>query len=101
LAGDLFAAGYRFNRRRGSLFSFAQSHRSRFFIGARITYLHSSAATALLGLLAWYEAPGAWLAAVWAVFALVLALVDREFELQDLGWQHTHSLLSQCFAVSL
>lgn len=52
-----------------------------------ITYLHSSAATALLALLAWYEAPGAWLAAVWAVFALVLALVDRRFELEDLGWQ--------------
>jgi hypothetical protein len=52
-----------------------------------ITYLHSSAATALLALLAWYEAPGAWLAAVWAVFALVLALVDRQFELEDLGWQ--------------
>ena len=56
-----------------------------------ITYLHTFAATGLLSLLAWYEAPGAWLAAVWAVFALVLALVDREFGLDDLGWQ-AHAL---------
>jgi hypothetical protein len=49
--------------------------------------VHTSAATALLALLAWYEAPGGWLAAVWAVFALVLALVDRRFELDDLGGQ--------------
>src|SRR5262249_44516138 len=41
-----------------------------------ITYLHTFAATALLTFLAWYEAPGAWLAAVWATFALILALVD-------------------------
>ena len=59
--------------------------------GRAITYLHSSAATALLALLAWYEAPGAWLAAVWAVFALVLALVDHHFELEDLAWQ-AHAL---------
>jgi len=56
-----------------------------------ISYLHTSAATALLALLAWYEAPGGWLAAVWAVFALVLALVDRRFELEELGWQ-AHAL---------
>lgn len=56
-----------------------------------IAYLHTSAATALLALLAWYEAPGAWLAAVWAIFALVLTLVDRRFELDDLRWQ-AHAL---------
>jgi len=56
-----------------------------------ISYLHTFAATALLAWLAWYEAPGAWLAAVWAVFALILALVDRRFELEDLGWQ-AHAL---------
>jgi hypothetical protein len=56
-----------------------------------ITYLHSSVATALLACLAWYEAPGAWLAAVWAVFALVLALVDHQFGLEDLSWQ-AHAL---------
>jgi len=52
-----------------------------------ITYLHTLAATALLTLLAWHEAPSGWLAAVWATFALVLAMVDRRFELEDLGWQ--------------
>ncbi len=52
-----------------------------------ITYLHTFAATGLLAYLAWFEAPGAWLAAVWAIFALVLALIDRKFELDDLRWQ--------------
>ncbi len=56
-----------------------------------ISYLHSTAATALLAFLAWYEAPTAWLAAIWAVFALVLALIDRRFDLEDLGWQ-AHAL---------
>lgn len=59
---------------------------------ARISpFLISAAATALLALLAWYESPAGWLAAVWAAFALVLALVDRRFELDELGWQ-THAL---------
>lgn len=52
-----------------------------------VSYLHTFAATALLAVLAWREAPNGWLAAVWAVFALVLALVDRRFELEDLRWQ--------------
>ena len=56
-----------------------------------ITYVHTFAATALLALLAWYEAPGGWLAVVWAVFALVLAMVDRRFELEELAWQ-AHAL---------
>lgn len=56
-----------------------------------LTYLHTFAATALLAVLAWYEAPGGWLAVVWAVFALVLAIVDRRFELEDLAWQ-AHAL---------
>jgi Predicted membrane protein (DUF2339) len=55
--------------------------------GRAISYLHTTAATALLVLLAWYEAPGGWLAVVWAVFALVLAMVDCRFELEELGWQ--------------
>jgi len=54
-------------------------------------YGHSAAATALLALLARYEAPGVWLAAVWAVFALVLALVDWRFKLDELRWQ-VHAL---------
>ncbi len=67
-----------------------------------ITYLHTFAATALLALLAWYEAPGAWLAAVWAIFALVLALVDRQFELEDLAWQaHALAALAMVRSVSL
>ena len=56
-----------------------------------VSYLHTTAATALLVLLAWYEAPSGWLAAVWAVFALVLALVDRRFEVEELAWQ-AHAL---------
>jgi hypothetical protein len=52
-----------------------------------ITYLHTFAGTGLLTLLAWHEVPSGWLAAIWAVFALVLAIVDRRFELEDLGWQ--------------
>jgi hypothetical protein len=56
-----------------------------------ITYLHTFAATALLAVLAWYEAPGGWLAVVWVVFALVLAMVDRRFELEELAWQ-AHAL---------
>jgi len=67
-----------------------------------ITYLHTFAATALLAFLAWYEAPGAWLAAVWAVFALVLALVDRRFELDDLRWQaHALAALSMLRGVGV
>jgi hypothetical protein len=67
-----------------------------------ITYLHTFAATALLVLLAWYEAPGAWLAAVWALFALVLALVDRRFELDDLRWQaHALAALAMLRGVSV
>ena len=67
-----------------------------------ITYLHTFVATALLSLLAWYEAPGAWLAAVWAIFALVLALVDRRFELDDLRWQaHALAALSMVRSVGL
>jgi hypothetical protein len=54
-------------------------------------YLHTTAGTALLALLAWYEAPGGWLAPVWAGFALGLAAVDRRFELDELPWQ-AHAL---------
>lgn len=53
--------------------------------------VHTSAATGLLAYLAWYETPNAWLAATWACFALILALVDRRFDLRDLGWQ-AHAL---------
>ena len=67
-----------------------------------VTYLHTFAATALLAFLAWYEAPGAWLAAVWAIFSLVLALLDRRFELDDLRWQaHALAALAMVRGVSL
>jgi hypothetical protein len=56
-------------------------------------FLISAAGTALLALLAWYESPAGWLAAVWASFALVLALVDRRFKLDELRWQ-AHALAS-------
>ncbi len=52
-----------------------------------VSYLHTFAATTLLAFLAWHEAPSGWLVAIWAIFALVLALVDRRFELEDLRWQ--------------
>ena len=55
---------------------------------ARVTaFLHSFAATGLLALLAWYEYPNGWLAPLWATFALVLAIVDQRFKLEELPWQ--------------
>ena len=67
-----------------------------------ITYLHTLAATALLALLAWYEAPSAWLAAVWAIFALILGQVDRRWELDDLRWQaHVLAALAVMRGVTL
>src|SRR5207302_5458435 len=50
-------------------------------------FLHSFAATGLLALLAWYEYPNGWLAPLWATFALVLAIVDQRFKLEELPWQ--------------
>ncbi len=65
-----------------------------------VAYLHTFAATALLAFLAWHEAPNAWLAVIWAAFALVLALVDRRFELEDLRWQ-AHALSALTMARSV
>ena len=60
-----------------------------------IAFVHSFGATGLLALLAWYEEPNAWLAAIWAVFALVLALIDRRWKLDELRWQaHVLALLA-------
>ena len=60
-----------------------------------VAYLHSFAATGLLALLGWYETPNGWLAPLWAGFALALALIDRQFDLEELGWQtHILSLLA-------
>jgi hypothetical protein len=65
-----------------------------------IAYLHTFAATSLLAFLAWHEVSTGWLAAVWAIFALVLALVDRRFELEDLRWQ-AHGLAALTMARSV
>jgi len=65
-----------------------------------VAYLHTTAATALLALLAWHEAPSGWLAPLWAIFALVLVLVDRRFELEDLRWQ-AHALAALTMARSI
>ncbi len=60
-----------------------------------IAFVHSFSATGLLALLGWYEAPNGWLAPLWAGFALVLALIDLRFKLDELRWQaHILSLLA-------
>jgi Predicted membrane protein (DUF2339) len=67
-------------------------------------YLHTTAATFLVALLMWYEASSGWLAALWALFALVLTALDRRLELDDLRWQ-AHFLAAitmlRCVAVNL
>jgi Predicted membrane protein (DUF2339) len=67
-------------------------------------YLHTTAATFLLALLMWYEASTGWLAAFWALFALVLTALDGRFQLNDLRWQ-AHALAAiamlWCVGVSL
>jgi uncharacterized membrane protein len=50
-------------------------------------YLHTWAATSLLAILAWYEAPNPWLAVIWSSFALTLGAVGRRFKLRELPWQ--------------
>jgi hypothetical protein len=50
-------------------------------------WVHTCAGTACLAALAWHESPQPWLAAVWAVFALVLAVTDRLFDVEELPWQ--------------
>ena len=67
-------------------------------------YLHTTFATFLLALLMWYEARTGWLAVFWAVFAFVLAAIDRRFEFDDLRWQ-AHALAAltmlRCVAVNM
>ena len=88
----MVAAGLYFLSRKSTV-QVARSERT-------IPYVHTFTATILLALLAWYEVPGAWVVSVWAVFALVLALVDRQFKLEDLGWQaHALAALSLVRAV--
>jgi hypothetical protein len=50
-------------------------------------WAHTWAATGLLAALAWHESPQPWLAVIWVLFALTLALADRIFGIEDLPWQ--------------
>jgi hypothetical protein len=60
-----------------------------------IAWVHTWAATALLAALAWHESPQAWLAPIWAAFALALVLTDRIFSAEELPWQaHLLALLA-------
>lgn len=64
-------------------------------------WLHTWTATALLAALAWHEAPQPWLAVIWILFALALALVDRVFTVEELPFQaHTLALLAAGSAVT-
>jgi hypothetical protein len=61
------------------------------------SWAHTWAATALLATLAWHESPQPWLAVIWVLFALALALVDRIWDIEEIPWQaHTLAVLAIC-----
>jgi hypothetical protein len=65
-------------------------------------WAHTWMATALLAALAWHESPQPWLAVIWALFALALAIVDRIFTVEELPYQaHVLALLAVVQAVTL
>jgi hypothetical protein len=65
-------------------------------------WTHTWAATALLAALAWHESPQPWLAAIWALFAIALAVVDRVFTVEEFPYQaHVLALLAVMRAVTL
>jgi hypothetical protein len=65
-------------------------------------WVHTWAATALIAALAWNESPQLWLTAIWVVFALSLAVIDRIFDVEELPLQaHTLALLAVLRAVTL
>lgn len=65
-------------------------------------WVYTWAATGLLAALAWNDAPQLWLTAIWAVFALALAIVDRIFEVEEFPYQaHVLALLAVLRAISL
>jgi hypothetical protein len=67
-----------------------------------VAWGHTWLATALLAALAWHEASQPWLTAIWAAFALAIALVDRFFGAEELPWQaHLLALLAVLRAVTL
>ena len=83
---SLVAAGLYFVSRRGAPNEAMQRG---------IAFFHSFAATGLLAALMYYEAPNGWLAPLWAAFALVLALIDRRWQCEELPWQvHILALLT-------
>ena len=58
-------------------------------------WLHTWTATSLLATLAWHESPQPWLAVIWILFALALAIIDRVFTVEELPWQaHMLALLA-------
>jgi hypothetical protein len=64
-------------------------------------WMHTWAATALIAALAWNESPQPWLAAIWAAFALALAVTDRVFDVEELPYQaHVLALLAVMRAVT-
>jgi hypothetical protein len=65
-------------------------------------WAHTWVATALVAALAWHESPQPWLAAIWALFALALVLIDRIFSVEELPYQaHVLALLAVVRAVTL
>jgi len=65
-------------------------------------WAHTWVATGLLATLAWNESAQPWLTAIWAAFALSLAIVDRVFNVEELPWQaHVLALLAVVRAVTL
>jgi Predicted membrane protein (DUF2339) len=65
-------------------------------------WTHTWGATALLAALAWHESQQAWLAVIWALFAITLAVVDRIFTVEELPYQaHVLTLLAVVRAVTL
>jgi hypothetical protein len=65
-------------------------------------WAHTWAATALLAVLAWNNSPQPWVPAIWAGFALTLALIDRIFVIEELPLQaHCLALLSIFWVVFL
>ena len=61
-------------------------------------WMHTCAATALLATLAWNESSQPWLAAIWAVFALALAVTDRFFDIEELALSGAPACISRCAA---
>ena len=65
-------------------------------------WAHIWVATALVAALAWHESPQPWLAAIWALFALALVIIDRIFSVEELPYQaHVLALLAVVRVVTL